>query len=90
MRRNLAESPVSDRPGGGRVSEKGDTRTSEYAGRSGAGDLALRQASRNREERDGRWPRKALEAALLHRCSADLTKLTEWIAEGQRRAERVR
>jgi hypothetical protein len=45
MRRNLAESPVSDHPGGGRVSEKGDTRTSEYAGRSGAGDLALRQAS---------------------------------------------
>jgi hypothetical protein len=39
---------------------------------------------------DGRWPRRALEAALCIAAGADLTRLTEWIAVGQERAERIR
>jgi hypothetical protein len=35
------------------------------------------------------WQRKALEAALLIAAGADLTRLTEWIEEGQQRAERI-
>jgi hypothetical protein len=42
------------------------------------------------DERDGRWPRRALEAALHIAAGADLTRLTEWIAVGQERAERIR
>ena len=42
-----------------------------------------------RENRD-EWQRKALEAALLIAAGADLTRLTEWIDEGQQRAERIR
>ena len=42
-----------------------------------------------RENRD-EWPHKALAAALLIAARADLTKLMEWIAVGQERAERVR
>ena len=42
------------------------------------------------DARDGRWPRKALEAALCIAAGADLTRLTEWIAMGQERAERIR
>jgi hypothetical protein len=42
-----------------------------------------------RENRD-EWQRKALEAALLIAAGADLTRLTEWIAVGQERAERIR
>ena len=43
-------------------------------------------ARENREE----WQSKALQAALLIAASADLTRLTERIEEGQRRAERIR
>ena len=42
-----------------------------------------------RENRD-EWQRKALQAALLIAAGADLTRLTEWIVEGQQRAERIR
>jgi hypothetical protein len=42
-----------------------------------------------RENRD-EWQRKALEAALCIAAGADLTRLTEWIVEGQDRAERIR
>jgi hypothetical protein len=31
-----------------------------------------------------------LEAALLIAAGGDLTRLTEWIEEGQKRAERIR
>jgi hypothetical protein len=51
------------------------------------GRPAARPAVRdNRDE----WQRKALAAALLIAAGADLTKLTEWIAVGQERAERIR
>jgi hypothetical protein len=40
----------------------------------------------NRDERQ----RKALEAALLIAAGADLTRLTEWIAVRQQRAQRIR
>jgi hypothetical protein len=43
-------------------------------------------AHENRDE----WQRKALEAASCIAAGADLTRLTEWIAVGQERAERVR
>jgi hypothetical protein len=42
-----------------------------------------------RENRD-EWQSKALQAALLIAAGADLTRLTEWIAAGQERAERPR
>jgi hypothetical protein len=42
------------------------------------------------DARDGRWSRRALEAALLIAAGADLTRLTEWIEEGQERAQRIR
>jgi hypothetical protein len=42
------------------------------------------------DERDGRWPRRALEAALCIAAGADLTRLMEWIAVGQERVERIR
>jgi hypothetical protein len=42
------------------------------------------------DARDGRWPRRALEAALCIAAGADLTRLMEWIAVGQERAERIR
>jgi hypothetical protein len=45
---------------------------------------------RVRDEADDEWPRKAPEAALVIAAGADLTRLTGWIVEGQRRAERVR
>jgi hypothetical protein len=45
---------------------------------------------RDEDARDGRWPRRALEAALCIAVGADLTRLTEWIAVGQERAERIR
>jgi hypothetical protein len=41
------------------------------------------------EKRD-EWPRRALEAVLLIAAGADLTRLSEWIAVGQERAERIR
>jgi hypothetical protein len=47
-------------------------------------------AFHDRDERDGLWPRRALEAALCIAAGADLASLTEWIAEGLRRAERIR
>jgi hypothetical protein len=64
----------------------------EIAG--GRGDLLAERAGvtlgfyahENRDE----WQGKALQAALLIAAGADLTRLTEWIAEGQRRAERIR
>jgi hypothetical protein len=43
-------------------------------------------ARANRDE----WQSKALQAALLIAAGADLTRLTEWIEEGQQRAERIR
>jgi hypothetical protein len=42
-----------------------------------------------RENRD-EWQSKALQAALLIAAGADLTRLAEWIAVGQERAERIR
>jgi hypothetical protein len=36
------------------------------------------------------WAGKALQAALLIAAGADLTRLSEWIVEGQQRVERVR
>jgi hypothetical protein len=42
-----------------------------------------------RDNRD-EWQRKALEAALCIAAGADLTRLTEWMAVGQERAERIR
>jgi hypothetical protein len=45
---------------------------------------------RDKDERDGRWPSRALQAALCIAAGADLTRLTEWIAVGQERAERLR
>jgi hypothetical protein len=41
-------------------------------------------------ENTDEWQRKALEAAPLIAAGADLTRLTEWIAVGQERAERIR
>jgi hypothetical protein len=60
----------------------------------GRGDLLAERAGVTlgfyaRENRD-EWQRKALEAALLIAAGADLTRLTEWIAVGQERAERIR
>lgn len=53
-------------------------------------EAGLILAHRDRDERDGLWPRGALQAALLIPAGADLTRLTEWIIEGQDRAERIR
>jgi hypothetical protein len=61
---------------------------------NGRGDLLAERAGitlgfyagENRDE----WQRKAVQAALLIAAGADLTRLTEWIEEGQQRAERVR
>ncbi len=60
----------------------------------GRGDLLAERAGITlgfyaRENRD-EWQRKALQAALLIAAGADLTRLTEWIAVGQERAERIR
>ena len=65
----------------------------ELAG--GRGDLLAERAGvilgfRDEDERDGRWPSGALEAALCIAAGADLTQLTRWIAVGQERAERLR
>jgi hypothetical protein len=59
------------------------------------GDLLAERAGiifgfRDEDERDGRWPSRALQAALCIAAGADLTKLTEWIAVGQERAQHVR
>jgi hypothetical protein len=61
---------------------------------NGRGDLLAERAGVTlgfyaRENRD-EWSRKALQAALLIAAGADLTRLTEWIAVGQERAERIR
>jgi hypothetical protein len=61
----------------------------------GRGDLLAERAGvifgfRAEDERDGRWPRRALEAALCIAAGADLTRLMEWIAVGQERAQRIR
>jgi hypothetical protein len=61
---------------------------------NGRGDLLAERAGitlgfyacENRDE----WARRALAAALLVAAGADLTRLTEWIAVGQERAERIR
>jgi hypothetical protein len=63
--------------------------------RTARGDLLAERAGvifgfHEEDERDGRWPRRALEAALHIAAGADLTRLTEWIAVGQERAERIR
>jgi hypothetical protein len=62
---------------------------------SGRGDLLAERAGvilgfRDQDERYGRWPSSALEAALCIAAGADLTRLTEWIAVGQERAGLVR
>jgi hypothetical protein len=61
----------------------------------GRGDLLAERAGiifafHAEDARDGRWPRRALEAALCIAAGADLTRLTEWIAVGQERAQRIR
>jgi hypothetical protein len=61
---------------------------------NGRGDLLAERAGVTlgfyaRENRD-EWARKALAAALLIAAGADLTRLMEWIAVGQERAERIR
>jgi hypothetical protein len=61
---------------------------------NGRGDLLAERAGitlgfyacDNRDE----WARKAVVAALPIAAGADLTRLTEWIEEGQQRAERLR
>jgi hypothetical protein len=45
---------------------------------------------REEDARDGRWPSRALQAALRIAAGADLTKLTEWIAVGEERSRLVR
>jgi hypothetical protein len=62
---------------------------------AGRGDLLAERAGvifgfHDEDARDGRWPRRALEAALCIAAGADLTRLTEWIAVGQERAQRIR
>jgi hypothetical protein len=52
--------------------------------------LGVILALHDQDARDGRWPRRALEAALCIAAGADLTRLTEWIAVGQERAQRIR
>jgi hypothetical protein len=57
---------------------------------TGRGDLLAERAGlilafRDEDERDGRWPRRSLEAALCIAAGADLTRLTERLAEGQER-----
>lgn len=61
----------------------------------GRGDLLAERAGvifgfHDEHESDGRWPRKALEAGLCIAAGADLTRLMEWIAVGQERAQRIR
>jgi hypothetical protein len=61
----------------------------------GRGDLLAERAGvifgfHDEHERDGRWRRKALEAALCIAAGADLTRLMEWIAVGQERAQQIR
>jgi hypothetical protein len=61
----------------------------------GRGDLLAARAGvifafHEEDARDGRWPRRALEAALCIAAGADLTRLMEWIAVGQERAQRIR
>jgi hypothetical protein len=61
---------------------------------NGRGDLLAERAGITlgfyaRENRD-EWQGKALEAALLIAAGADLTRLTERIAVGRERAERIR
>jgi hypothetical protein len=61
---------------------------------NGRGDLLAERAGITlgfyaRENRD-EWQSKALQAALLIAAGADLTRLTEWIAVGQERAETIR
>jgi hypothetical protein len=61
----------------------------------GRGDLLAERAGvlfgfRDEDERDGRWPSRALQAALCIAAGADLTRLTEWIAVGPERAQRIR
>jgi hypothetical protein len=60
----------------------------------GRGDLLAARAGvivgfHARDNRD-EWQRKALQAALLIAAGDDLTRLTEWIAVGQERAQRIR
>jgi hypothetical protein len=62
---------------------------------AGRGDLLAERAGlafafHDRDERDGLWPHRALEAALCIAAGADLTRLMEWIAVGQERAQRIR
>src|SRR5215510_3121661 len=57
----------------------------------GRGDLLAERAGvilgfRDEDERDGRWPGRALQAALCIAAGADLTRLTEWVEEGLRRS----
>jgi hypothetical protein len=61
----------------------------------GHGDLLAERAGvifgfHNEHESDGRWPRKALQAALCIAAGADLTRLMQWIAVEQERAPRIR
>jgi hypothetical protein len=61
----------------------------------GRGDLLAERAGvilafHDEDARDGRWPRRALEATLCIAAGADLTRLMEWIAVGQERAQRIR
>jgi hypothetical protein len=61
---------------------------------NGRGDLLAERAGVTlglyARENSDEWPRKALQAALLIAAGADLTRLAEWIAVGQERAERIR
>jgi hypothetical protein len=70
-----------------------DAELREIAG--GRTDLLAKRAGlilafRERDEGDGIWPQRALQAALLIAAGADLNLLTDWIEEGLQRAERVR
>jgi hypothetical protein len=62
---------------------------------AGRGDVLAERAGvilafHHEDARDGRWPRRALEAALCIAAGADLTRLMEWIAVGEERAQRIR
>jgi hypothetical protein len=65
----------------------------ELAG--GRGDLLAERAGvifglHEEDARDGRWPSRALQAAVCIAAGADLTRPMEWIAVGDERAQHVR
>jgi hypothetical protein len=61
----------------------------------GRGDLLAERAGvilafQTKDAKDGRWPSRALQAAVCIAAGADLTRPMEWIAVGDERAQHVR